>query len=645
VDGFVWEPSPEYIEDANVTRLMRRHGIEDFKEFVRRSQDDIEWFWDEVVKDLGIEFFEPYKKVLDGSAGIAWPKWFVGGKVNIAHNCVDRHAASSRGDKPALVWEGEDGAVRTVTYSKLGVAVSKVAGGLRELGVREGDAVGVYMPMVPEAVVAAYACAKIGAIYLPIFSGFGAPAVATRLNDAEAKVLFTADGFWRRGQRVDMKSTADEAVAESASIENVIVSRRFSDGEPSHGPKDISWADAFRDQPGDIPAARLDSEAPFMIAYTSGTTGKPKGSVHVHGGFLVKIAQEVAYQLDVKEDDLLYWVTDMGWIMGPLEMVGGHAAGAAVFMYEGAPNYPGPDRVWEMCERHGVTVLGISPTLVRALMPAGEEPVRKHDLSRLRILGSTGEPWNPEPYKWFSDVVGQGRCPIMNLSGGTEVGACFLGQSPVIPTKNCSLGTPSLGMAVNVYGPDGTPVRGEVGELVCTKPWPAMTRGFWRAPERYIDTYWSRWPDVWVHGDWASIDEDGYWFLHGRSDDTLNIAGKRIGPAEFESAAVDHPAVVECAAVGIPDSVKGETVWCFCILGPDAEPTDSLGAEIKRVIADELGKAFTPAEIKFVEELPKTRSAKILRRAIRAKVLGEDPGDLSSLENPSALAAIEKSLV
>jgi acetyl-CoA synthetase len=644
MSDFIWEPTPDYIENANVTRLMRKHGIDDFHQLVKRSQDDIEWYWNAAIEDLGIHFSTPYEQLLDVTEGNALARWFVGGRTNLVYNTVDRHASSPLAGNNALIWEGEDGEVRHITYRELGVDVNKVANGLIEMGIGVGDTVGVYMPMVPEAVIAAYACAKIGAIYLPIFSGFGAPAVATRLNDAKCKLLFTADGFYRRGHTVEMKPVADEAVAQSPSVERVVVFKRFANLDAPMGPKDISWGSAFEGQRTDLVAEGFDPETPFMIAYTSGTTGKPKGSVHVHGGFLVKIASEVAYQLDVKVGTVLYWVTDMGWIMGPLEMVGGHAAGATVFMYEGAPNFPGPDRLWQMIDRHKVEVLGISPTLVRALMPAGEEAVRAHDLSSLRILGSTGEPWNPEPYRWFHNVVGDGRCPIMNLSGGTEVGACFLGQSPVIPTKVCSLGTPSLGMAMDVYGPDGKPVRGEVGELVCTKPWPAMTRGFWGDKQRYLDTYWSRFEGVWVHGDWATVDEDGYWFLHGRSDDTMNVAGKRIGPAEYESAAVNHPSVVECAAVGIPDEIKGTAVWCFCILRPDVQPSDALVGEITKEITDELGKAFKPAEIRFVEELPKTRSAKILRRAIRAKVLGEDPGDMSSLENPSALAALDKSL-
>lgn len=641
---FVWEPTPDYIERANVTRLMRKHSIERYQDLVQRSQDDIEWFWQAAIDDLGLEFFAPYDRILDASEGPEWPRWFVGGKVNLTHNCVDRHAAGALADSPAIVWEGEDGDTRVLTYAELSWQVNKVANGLKALGIGEGDPVGIYMPMIPEAAIASYACAKVGAIYMPIFSGFGAPAISTRLNDAKARLLVTCDGFWRRGSKVWMKETAEEAVAQSPSIERVVVFRRFPDQALALGERDVSWDDAFASQSDVCKAAALDPEAPYMIAYTSGTTGKPKGSVHVHGGFLVKIAQEVSYQLDARPGEVLYWVTDMGWIMGPLEIVGGHANGAAVLMYEGAPNHPAPDRLWDLCARHGVTILGVSPTLIRALMPSGEEMVAKHDLSKLRILGSTGEPWNPEPYRWFSEVVGQGRCPIINLSGGTEVGACFLGQAPVIPTKSCSLGTPSLGMTMEVFDPEGVPVRCEVGELVCLKPWPAQTRGFWGSRERYIETYWSRWPGVWVHGDWASIDVDGYWFLHGRSDDTMNVAGKRIGPAEFESAAVEHPAVVECAAVGVPDEVKGTVVWCFCILRPGTTESEELRAEVKKVIAGDLGKAFSPKEVRFVEELPKTRSAKILRRAIRAKILGEELGDLSSLENPSALEAIQKSL-
>jgi acetyl-CoA synthetase len=638
---FAWVPTSDYVDRANVTRLMRAHGIEDYWDLVRRSQEDIEWFWNAVVDDLGLAFSVPYASVLDDSAGPAWPQWFIGGRINLASNCIDRHLPERAGSI-AVAWEGEDGSERRLDYDELAGNVASVASGLSDLGVAAGDVVAVYMPMIPEAVVAAYAAARIGAIYLPIFSGFGAPAIATRLNDSGAKVLITADGFLRRGERVPMRQTAEAALADSPSVDKVVVYRRFGDRPLSA--VDVLWDDVAAGAPAAGPAPELDPETPWLIAYTSGTTGRPKGSVHVHGGFLVKVAAEAAYQTDVKPDDLLYWVTDMGWIMGPWEMVGAHSNGAGVFMYEGAPNYPRPDRVWDMCDRNRVTVLGISPTLVRALMPAGEEAVRAHDLSSLRILASTGEPWNPEPYRWFSEVVGDNRRPIINISGGTEVGACFLGQAPVVPTKSCSLGSPALGMDIDVFDSDGRPVRGEVGELVCKKPWPAQTRGFWGSSARYAETYWSRWPDVWVHGDWASIDSDGYWFLHGRSDDTLNIAGKRIGPAEFESAAVGHPAVVECAAVGVPDPVKGEAVWCFCIPAPGSTPDDRLAEEVKRAVATELGRAFAPAAVKFVEELPKTRSAKILRRAVRAVVLDRDPGDLSSLENPSALEAIKKSL-
>jgi acetyl-CoA synthetase len=638
----VWRPSPEYVERANVTRFMRAHGIGSYDDLVRRSQDDVEWFWDAVVKDLGIEFFRPYDRVLDTSDGVPWSKWFVGGTINLAHNCVDVWAERTP-EAVAVLWEGETGEVRRVTYAELREMADRLAGGLRSLGVAQGDAVGIFLPMAPETVAATLACAKLGAVYLPIFSGYAPDAVATRLNDARAKVLITADGFLRRGQEVRMKEIADASADAAPTVERVITWYRLGRADAPHRrPRDVRWDELLAAQPARFDTLALDSEHPLFLAYTSGTTGRPKGSVHVHGGFTVKIAQEVAYQGDLHQDETLFWVTDLGWIMGPWEIVGAGALGATVFLYEGAPNYPEPDRIWRMVTDHRITTLGISPTLIRALIPAGDEWVQRHDLSSLRILGSTGEPWNPEPYLWFLEKVGGGRCPIINISGGTEIGACFLSPLPITELKPTTLRGPALGMAVDVWGPDGKPVpRGEVGELVCTKPWPAMTRGVWGDPERYLQTYWSRWPDVWVHGDWASIDQDGFWFLHGRSDDTMNIAGKRLGPAEVESALTEHPAVAESAAVGVPHDVKGESVWCFVITKPGHATDEALERELKGVVAAHLGKAFTPDRIIFVDELPKTRSAKILRRAIRATVLGEDPGDLSSLENPSAIEEIE----
>jgi acetyl-CoA synthetase len=642
VSDIVWRATAEYVERANVTRFMGAHGIDTYEDLVRRSLEDVEWFWAAVVEDLGIEFFTPWERVLDISDGIPWAKWFVGGTTNLAHNCVDKWAELTP-DAPAVIWEGEDGATRIVSYAQLRDMADRLAAGLRSLGVGRGDAVGIFLPMAPETVAATLATAKLGAVYLPIFSGYAADAVAARLADAGAKVLLTADGFLRRGQQVRMKEVADAAADQVLSVRHVLTWRRLGRTDLRRSEHDVDWEELCAAQPGRFETEPLDSEHPLFIAYTSGTTGRPKGSVHVHGGFTVKIAEEVAYQADLHPGETLFWVTDLGWIMGPWEIVGAGALGATVFLYEGAPNHPEPDRLWAMVERHGITTLGVSPTLIRALIPAGDDWVEKHDLSSLRIIGSTGEPWNPEPYSWLLEKVGGGRCPIINISGGTEVGACFLSPLPITDLKSCTLRGPALGMAVDVWGPDGKPVpRGEVGELVCTKPWPAMTRGIWRDPDRYLETYWSRFSDVWVHGDWASIDEDGFWFLHGRSDDTIKVAGKRVGPAEVESALVDHPAVAESAAVGIPHQVKGEAIWCFVVTKPGFATDDALAAELRGIVAARLGKAFTPSRVLFVDELPRTRSAKILRRAIRATVVGQDPGDLSSLENPGALEQIRE---
>ncbi|MGH2766135.1 MAG: AMP-binding protein [Actinomycetota bacterium] len=636
-----WRPTEDYVERANVTRFMRAHGIETYDDLVRRSQDDLEWFWDAVVKDLGIGFFRPYDRVLDTSDGIPWARWFVGGTTNLAHTCVDVWAERTP-ESVAVLWEGEDGDVRRVTYRELREMADRLANGLRSLGVGQRDAVGIFMPMAPETVAATLACAKIGAIYLPIFSGYAADAVGTRLGDAGAVVLITADGFLRRGRPVPMKEIADQAADASPSVRSVVVWPRLGRADvPARPGRDVRWDELLGEAPERFETQELDAEHPLFVAYTSGTTGRPKGSVHVHGGFTVKITEEVAYQTDLHRDEILFWVSDLGWIMGPWEITGAGALGGTVFLYEGAPNFPRPDRLWDMVERHGITTLGISPTLIRALIPAGDEWVERHDLSSLRILGSTGEPWNPEPWTWFLEKIGGGRCPIINISGGTEVGACFLSPLPITELKPTTLRGPALGMAVDVWGPNGKPVPpGEVGELVCTKPWPAMTRGVWKDRDRYLGTYWSRWPDVWVHGDWASIDDDGFWFLHGRSDDTMNVAGKRVGPAEVESALTEHPAVAESAAVGVPHDIKGESVWCFVITKPGYPTGDELVAELKAEVARHLGKAFTPDRVVFVDELPRTRSAKILRRAIRATVLGEDPGDLSSLENPTAIEKI-----
>jgi acetyl-CoA synthetase len=619
----IWSPSEEVLERANVVRLMRRHGISDYWELVRRSQDDPEWFWPAAIEDMGIEFSRAWERVEDVSRGPEWATWFVGGKVNIARACVHDWAKRTP-DATAAILRGENGDRREWTYAQMSEKVTRFAEALVSLGVEPGDRVGIFMPMAPAVAVASHACAHIGAIQLPIFSGFAAHAVAQRLQDGEAKVLLTASHSFRRGKAVSMREIADEAAAESPSVQHVVEWKRDS------GEWDVELG------PGELPPLEVDSEHPYLLTYTSGTTGRPKGVLHVHGGFLVSIAREVAYQADGHAGDTILFATDMGWIMGPWTVVGGGAMGCSLVFMEGAPDRP-DDRLWRLIEEERVNILGCSPTLIRALIPKGEPEA---DLSSLRTIVTTGEPWNPDPYRWLFDKVGGGRCPIINCSGGTEVGACFLSPSHAIPIKETSLGGPALGMAMDVVDADGDSVRGEVGELVCRKPFPGMTRGFWNDPERYLDAYWRRFPGIWVHGDWASVDEDGYWFLHGRSDDTMNIAGKRIGPAELESAAVAHPQVVEAAAVGIPHEVKGEVAWIFCVPAADAEPGEELAAEVATLAAEELGRAFKPDRIIFVSALPKTRSAKIVRRAVRATALGEDPGDLSSVENPDSLEEI-----
>jgi acetyl-CoA synthetase len=620
VADVVWRPTEEVLERANVVRLMRKHGFSSYRELVARSIDDPEWFWPAVLDDLGLELYEPWSQVVDVSRGPEWATWFRGAKLNIAWNCVHRW----RSDRVAAVFRGEDGTRRELTFAQLSDEVTRLAERLVALGVEPGDRVAIYLPMSPEVAIASHACAHVGAVQVPVFSGFAAPAVAQRLVDAGAKVAITAQTSLRRGRQVPMLEILEEARREAPALEHLVVA---------------PWDEEVADCPGTLAPLPVESEHPYLLTYTSGTTGKPKGVLHVQGGFLISIAREACYQADAHADDVVHFSTDMGWIMGPWTVVGCGAMGSTLVFAEGAPDWP-PDRLWRLVEEERVSILGCSPTLVRALIPHGEPAA---DLSSLRTFVTTGEPWNPEPYRWLFERAGGGRVPIVNISGGTEVGACFLSCCVAEPIKECSLGGPALGMAMDVLDPEGRSLvgTGEVGELVCRKPFPGMTRGFWDEPERYLDTYWRRFPGIWTHGDWASVDADGYWFLHGRSDDTLNIAGKRIGPAEIESAAVAHPAVAEAAAVGVPHDVKGEVAWVFCVLAPGAEASEE---DVAALVAAELGKAFAPDRVVFVPALPKTRSAKIVRRAVRATALGRDPGDLSSVENPEALDAIASAL-
>jgi acetyl-CoA synthetase len=646
VPDAAWRPSPELLADSRLAGLLRANRVPDLETLQARAVDDAAWFWSAAVGDLALDWQREPLFTLDATRGPEWPRWWGGGAFNHAV-AATRPRASRDPDGGAVAWEGEDGNIRTLTNAELAAEVDRAARMFAAQGVRRGDRVGVFLPMLPETVIATLALSRLEAIFTPIFSGYGAPAVATRLNDCEASVLVTADGFLRRGARVPMKQAADEAVAQSPSVKRVIVVPRIGDREavPWDPGRDRWWDEAIAaaDDAG-APAAPLpdatDPETPYMLIYTSGTTGRPKGAVHVHGGFPIKAAEDLAHTFDLRRGDTLFWFTDLGWMMGPWAIEGSLLLGARIVLYEGAPDFPGPDRIWSIAARHGVTHLGVSPTVVRALIPHGTEPVRAHDLAALRVLGSTGEPWDPDSWSWLFREVGRGRTPIVNYSGGTEVSGGIVGCNLLSPIRPASFNGPCPGMAADVVGPDGEPVRGDVGELVIRRPHPGQTRGFWNDPERYLDAYWRRWPGTWVHGDWALIDDDGYWYIRGRSDDTLKVAGKRVGPAEVEAAATAHPSVVEAAAIGVPHEVKGEAIVVVATLRRGETDDEELRASISQRVVDDLGKTLRPEAVVVVSALPKTRSGKIMRRVVRAAYLGLDPGDLSALDDPTTIAAI-----
>ncbi|MBK8780408.1 MAG: AMP-binding protein [Anaerolineales bacterium] len=654
----VWKPTIEYIEHANLTAFMHEHGIRDFDELMHRSTTDVAWFTDAVFKFLDIQFYEPYTKVVDLSGGIQFPKWCVDGKMNIVHNCVDKWTMDGgpqttvHRQRSAVIFEGEEGNTRTLTYEELYKEVNKTANALRSLGLGKGDAIGIFMPMTPEIVIALLAIAKIGGIILPLFSGYGAGAIVSRMVDADAKALFAADGAFRRGKPVEMKSIADEAAEHIPTLKHMIVLKRTGQDVNMKAGRDHWLHDLTAPQPDSASTEITSAEDPLMIIYTSGTTGKPKGALHTHCGFPIKAAQDMAFGTDVhgwwsssdsvSRPDVIYWMTDMGWMMGPWQVFGSLLLGATMFLYDGAPDFPTPGRLWELVEMHSINQMGVSPTLIRSLIPHGDEHFKKHDLSSLKCFASTGEPWNPDPWMWLFEKVGGSKRPIINYSGGTEISGGIVMGNPLMPLKPCAFSAPCPGMDADVVDENGKSIRNAVGELVIKAPWIGMTRGFWKDKQRYLDTYWSRWENVWVHGDFAAIDNDGLWYILGRSDDTIKIAGKRLGPAEVESILVRHEDIVEAAAIGVPHDVKGSELILFAVTRQGVERSDVLRQQLHEMVVSEMGKPLAPKAILFVSDLPKTRNAKVMRRMIRAAYLGLELGDTSSLVNPQAVEEVKQ---
>lgn len=643
----VFTPSGYDWKGTRLARFIDKHGYGSLDQLQEEAERDAPHFWDRVVEEIGLEWTVPYTRTLDLSDGIMWPQWFVGGRLDLADNIVGKHARRHP-DKVAVRWEGDAGEERGITYGELEREVAAVAAGLRALGLGQGGRIALYLPMVPEAAVILLAAARIGAISVPMFSGYSADSVVQRVQDAAATVLVCANGYFRRGKPVRMLADALGAADACESIAHVLVVDRLGTG-PCEGNEPGGHYD-LRDYATlaatVAPAGGSESfgaSTPLMLAYTSGTTGKPKGVVHTHGGFPLKAAQDMAMAFDLDEDATLMWVTDMGWLMGPWMVFGALLLGATIVLCEGTPDYPDAGRLWRIVERHGVTHLGLSPTLVRLLMGSRDAVPRSGALDTLRVFGSTGEAWNETPWLWLFETVGQGRRPIVNYSGGTEIGGGILACFPGLPQTACGFNGPIPGMAADVVDGDGRPVRGSVGELVLRQPWPGMTRGFWNDDERYEDTYWSTLPGLWVHGDWASMDSDGYWFVHGRSDDTIKVAGKRLGPSEFESALVSHPLVAEAVAVGVPDAIKGEAVVCFVTLHDQRSGQDGWSmweTELSDHVARLLGKPLRPARIHLLSQIPKTRNGKILRRVVRNAYLGRPMGDLSSMENPRSIEEV-----
>ena len=632
----VFRPSAEFQRQANLGSLAA------YKRLYAESVNAPEKFWGRQAKEL-LTWRRPFKKAL--SWKLPHAKWFVGGQLNVAENCVDRHLGTARENKAAIIFEGEPGDIRTLTYKQLHREVCRFANVLTGLGVGKGDRVAIYMPMVPEAAIGMLACARLGAIHTVIFGGFSSEAIKDRVNDCQAKVILTADGGWRRGKIVELKANVDRAVGFTPSVQHVVVLKRTGNAVTMTEGRDRWWHELVDAAPAEHRAKGFDSENPLFILYTSGSTGKPKGVLHTSGGYMLGTAITTKYVFDLKETDIYFCTADIGWITGHSYLVYGPLAnGATILMYEGAPNQPGPDRFWEMIDRHGATIFYTAPTAIRAFMRWGDEHVKKHSLKSLRLLGSVGEPINPEAWMWYHTLIGKKRCPIVDTWWQTETGAIMVSPIPgVTPTKPGSCTLPFFGVVPKVLDDQGREVpRDSGGKLFLKNPWPSMLRTLWGDDDRFKRQYWSELPGYYFAGDGARIDKDGYLWVVGRIDDVLNVSGHRIGTAEVESAMVSHPAVAEAAVVGRPDELKGQALVVFVITKSGVEPTKELREELRAHVAREIGALARPDDVRFAAGLPKTRSGKIMRRILKEIAAGgEVKGDTTTLEDFSVVSALQ----
>ena len=628
----LFTPSRETIENANVTHFMDDQGVDSYKDLVKESSEDISWWWKLCEETLSLKWTRSYSKVYDSSKGIENTKWFLDARLN----AIDTVLKNSL--KTALVWEGEDGGKRTLSYGELDREVSEFQNYLNSIGVAKGDVVTSILPMLPETIAAMLGTIKAGAVFSPIFCGYGPQAIASRIANSNPKLLITCDGYYRKGSKILLKASVDEALQNiSASV--LVVERLGGETPMKHG-RDHFYSEIK--ESAKSTSVEMEPDDPALLLYTSGTTGRPKGAVISHAGVLLQPAKEAFFNLDVKQEDVFMWITDIGWMMGPWQVFGSQTLGATHVIFEGVPDYPNKDRIYKMIEEYKITHLGHSATTMRMIRKHGNEIIKEHDLSSLRILGNTGEPIDQDTWNWEMENLGNFKTPFINLSGGTEIFGCFLLPSPVVPLKPSTLWGPGLGMDVDVYDDTGKSLRGEIGYLVCKKPFPSMTRGFWNDHDRYLETYWTKYPGTWYHGDWALVDKDGFWFLLGRADDVIKVAGRRVGPAEIESILNSHPSILESACVGLYDEVKGEKLYCFVSLKPNAKKGEETSSSAKRLVSQNLGKTLEPDKIIFVEDLPRTRSGKIIRRLIRSVVSNEPLGETSTMENPESLEKIKR---